>query len=120
MSGQEQLLMEPKHQAQAPGGISTSGIKTILMHVQNDETLDSRLQNALSLARCFEAHLSCLHVTPIQAYVAFDSFGGVFVMQDVMDKLERQETDLRARVEQKLSAEDVSWDYERSFHAFEL
>lgn len=90
-----------------------SMLGSILLHVQDDAMLDRRIEAALSLARSSGAHLSCLHVTPIQAYVAFDSFGGVFVMQDVMDKLERQETDLRARVEQKLSAEDVSWDYEQ-------
>ena len=47
-----------------------SGVKTILLHVQNDESLDGRIQAALSLARACEAHLSCLHITPIEAYVA--------------------------------------------------
>lgn len=91
-----------------------STIGSILLHVQDDATLDSRIETALSLARSSGAHLSCLHVTPIQAYVAFDSFGGVFVMKDVIDRLDEQETELRARVEQKLSAEDVSWDYEQA------
>ena len=88
-------------------------LKSILLHVQDDATLDSRLETALSLARSSGAHLSCLHVTPIQAYVAFDSFGGVFVMKDVIAKLDEQEAELRARVEQKLGVEDVSWDYEQ-------
>ena len=90
-----------------------SMLKSILLHVQDDEMLDSRLEAALSLARSSGAHLSCLHVTPIQAYVAFDSFGGVFVMKDVIAKLDEQEAELRARVEQKLGVEDVSWDYEQ-------
>ena len=90
-----------------------SVLGNILLHVQDDATLDSRMEAALSLARSSGAHLSCLHVTPIQAYVAFDSFGGVFVMKDVIEKLDEQEADLRARIEQKLAAEDVSWDYEQ-------
>lgn len=113
MSNQEQLVIEPKPQVQTTADLPVSGIKTILMHVQNDASLDSRLQNALSLARSFEAHLCCLHVTPIQAYVAFDSFGGVFVMKDVIESLEEEESKLRARIEDKLSNEGVSWDYEQ-------
>lgn len=85
--------------------------KTILVHVQNDKTVDNRLESALSLARSFSAHVECLHVTPIQAYVAFDSFGGVFVMNKVIDALEEQEKALQARIEAKLGNEDVSWDY---------
>ena len=91
-----------------------SVLGTILLHVQDDAMLDSRIEAALSLARSSGAHLSCLHVTPIQAYVAFDSFGGVFVMKDVIDKLDEQEAELRARVERKLAAEDVSWDFEQA------
>ena len=90
-----------------------STLKSILLHVQDDANLDSRLEAALSLARSAEAHLTCLHVTPIQAYVAFDSFGGVFAMKDVMEKLDEQERALRARVEERLRKEDVSWDYEQ-------
>lgn len=85
--------------------------KTILVHVQNDETLNSRLESALSLARCYDAHLECLHIVPGQAYVAYDSFGGVFVMAEVIKALEEQGTTLRAKVEAKLDKEDVSWDY---------
>lgn len=88
-----------------------SGIKTILLHVQNDESLDGRIQTALSLARACEAHLSCLHITPIEAYVAFDSFGGVFVMNDVIKALDEEEARLHSRVEEELRNEDVSWDY---------
>ena len=105
----EQATME------RPQGSATeqSMLKSILLHVQDDPSLDNRLEIALSLARSAGAHLSCLHVTPVQAYVAFDTFGGVFVMKDVLEKLDEQETELRARVEKKLRTEDVSWDYEQ-------
>lgn len=88
-------------------------MKSILLHVQDDPSLDSRLECALSLARACGGHLTCLHVTPIEAYVAFDSFGGVFVMQDVLKALDDQEAALRRKVEADLSNEDVSWDYEQ-------
>ena len=105
----EQATIERPREAPA----KQSMLKSILLHVQNDDSLDRRLEAALSLARAAGAHLSCLHVTPIQAYVAFDSFGGVFVMKDVIDALEEQEKTLRQRIEGKLRNEDVSWDYEQ-------
>ena len=100
----------------AAGGAETaaarsSTMKTILLHVQNDATFESRLEAALGLARACSAHLNCLHVTPIEAYVAFDAFGGVFVMNDVIKALDEEETSLRARIEKDLRGEDVSWDY---------
>ena len=88
-------------------------MKCILLHVQDDESLDSRLQTALSLTRASDGHLSCLHVTPIEAYVAFDTFGGVFVMQDIIESLDKREADLRTRVEDQLQKENVSWDYQQ-------
>jgi len=88
-------------------------MKSILLHVQDDESLDNRLQTALALARASGGHLSCLHVTPIEAYVAFDTFGGVFVMQDIIESLCQHEADLRTRVEDQLQKEDVSWDYQQ-------
>jgi nucleotide-binding universal stress UspA family protein len=51
-------------------------------------------------------------VTPIEAYVAFENFGGVFVMQDVMRKLDERNADLEFRVKKRFKREDVSWDYE--------
>lgn len=50
-------------------------------------------------------------MTPIEAYVAFDTFGGVFVMSDVMKALDGQEVELRSKMEAKLRSEDVTWDY---------
>jgi len=88
-----------------------AGVKTILLHIQNDELLDCRLETALSLARACGAHLSCLHVTPIEAYVALDSFGGVFVMNDVIQRLDDEELRLRLTLEEKLRSEDAAWDY---------
>lgn len=88
-----------------------STVKTILLHIQDDGTLDRRVQVGLSLARATSAHLNCLHVTPIEAYVAFDSFGGVFAMSDAMKALEYDDARIQAKVEEMLRGEDVSWDY---------
>ena len=88
-----------------------AGVKTILLHVQNDYALDQTLETALSLARACQAHLSCLHITPIEAYSAFDSFGGTFVMTDVIKAVEEEKKLLGERLRAELGKEDVSWDY---------
>jgi nucleotide-binding universal stress UspA family protein len=107
---QDQLdrVAEPKRAN--PSNVQ-AGVKTILLHIQNDQALDRTLETALSLARACEAHLSCLHVTPIQAYVAFDSFGGVFVMNDVFKAIDEADARLNDRLRAELANEDVSWDY---------
>jgi nucleotide-binding universal stress UspA family protein len=102
------MAMERENVAQQR---DAAGVKTILLHVQSEKALTQVLETALSLARACEAHLSCLHVTPIQAYVAFDSFGGVFVMSDVFKAIEEEEGLLKDRLQAELSKEDVSWDY---------
>jgi nucleotide-binding universal stress UspA family protein len=89
-------------------------MKSVLLYVQDDEGLEARLQAALSLVRASGGHLACLHVTPINAYVAFDNFGGVFVMKDIMEALEKHEAEMRAKIETHLAKEDVSWSFEQS------
>ena len=119
MRTKQQLVMDrPSALTDRPSALTARSIgspnttvKTILLHVQDDKALDMRLENALSIARACSAHVECLHVTPIEAYVAFDSFGGVFVMNDLMKALDEQETNLRLKIEAKLGKEDVSWNY---------
>jgi hypothetical protein len=89
-------------------------MKSILLHVQDDDGLEARLQAALSIVRATGGHLTCLHVTPINAYVAFDGFGGIFVMNDIMKALDEQEAAMRAKIEGHLAREDVAWTYEQT------
>jgi len=104
------ILIDPAPDTQRTAVNST--IKTILLHIQNDTSLDARIDAALSLARATSSHLRCLHVTPIEAYVTMDSLGGVFVMDALMTRIDDEEAELRSRIERQLSAEDVAWDYE--------
>lgn len=112
MSGQH-LIMETQTAQAARREASASSIKTILLHILDDEFHDQRIETALWLARACSAHLSCLHVTPIEAYVAFDKFGGIFVMNDVMRKIDERDTELRTKVETQLTTEGISWDYQQ-------
>ena len=92
--------------------VAGAGIKTILFHVHDDDSVMDRLQLALSLARACGAHVHCLHVTPIEAYTVVDSFGATFVSKEVIGAFEEQAEKLRRRIEAQLKVEDVTWDYE--------
>ena len=108
MTSDDTFLVERKAEA---AHVHPTGVKTILLHIQNDQSLEQRLEAALSLARACEAHVSCVHITPIEAYVAFDGFGGVFVMNDVIKALDTEENRIREETQAQLRNEDVSWDY---------
>jgi len=110
----QQLVMERQDERLAASPGKTPGIKTILLHIIDDEFHDQRIESALALARACSAHVTCLHVTPIEAYVAFDTFGGVFVMNDVMRKLDERDVELQRKVDERFKREDVSWDYEQA------
>lgn len=99
------------NQRPAVRGSNATAVRSILLHIQNDELRDQRLETALSLARACSAHVECLHVTPIEAYVAFDTFGGVFAMTDVVQALDQEEAELRSTIEEKLRNEDIAWSY---------
>lgn len=108
MSAQPALTIErPAHSSERGNG----AIRNILLHIQDDRSLGQRVEIALALARTCGAHLQCVHITPIEAYVAFEGFGGVFIMNDVIKALEEEEARIRAKVEEELRTQDVSWDY---------
>lgn len=109
MQTQELTGSESASAARLQGNLST--VKSVLVHIQNDGSAGKRIEDALAISRASSAHLTCLHVTPIEAYVAFDSFGGVFVMNEVMKAIDEGAVRLRQEVEKELRNEDVSWHY---------
>lgn len=111
MKSSDQLELERPSAETRTRPLPRAGVRTILLHLQDDESVGLRVETALSLARACSAHIECLHVTPIQAYYASDVFGGVFVMNDIMKALDEREGELRSMIEEKLRDEDVSWDY---------
>lgn len=87
-------------------------MKTILLHIHDDNASEARMQAALDLARAHGGHLMCVQVTPMTAYVTTTDFGGVFVFNDVVEAVAQMEQKLRADTEGRLSRENVSWSYE--------
>lgn len=111
MSQQHLLVEQESRRLETRAG--QSSIKTILLHLLDDEFHDQRIESGLSLARACSAHLAFLHVTPSEAYVAFDKFGGILVMNDVMRRIDERDAELKRNVEERLAREDVSWDYQQ-------
>jgi len=88
-------------------------MKTLLLYANDDNGLESRLQAALDLARSFGAHISCLQVTPFDAFIMGDPFGGVYALPAVVEAVRKAEDEHRARIEARLRMEGVSWDWSR-------
>ena len=109
---ESQMTMERPQNFSVAQLTAGAGIKTILFHVHDDESLMERLQLVLTIARACGAHIHCLHVSPIEAYSIVDTFGGTFVSQEIMDAFEEQAAKLRLQVEACLGIEDVTWNYE--------
>lgn len=89
-------------------------MKSVLLHVQDDDCLEARLQAALAIVRASGGHLHCFHVMPVGLYP--DGFGisTGFILGDVLEHAEEQEAALRQRLEEQLGSEDVAWSYEKS------
>ena len=117
MRTDSQLLMERPQTLDTSHQVASAGIKTILFHVHDDDSVMDRLQLVLTLARGCGAHIRCLHVTPIQAFTVIDSFGAAYISQDIVDAFDEQAAKLRQRIEKELRNEDVSWTYEETTDA---
>lgn len=98
--------------APAASQVPRSSIGSILLHIQNDVSLDHRLEFALSIARATGAHLECLQVTPIEAYVTTGTLGGLLALGKAMEKVDAEDALIQSKIEGQLRTEDVSWDYQ--------
>lgn len=86
-------------------------MKSILLHVYDDSAFESRFQAALDLARRFEGHLTCLHATPFEDYLATDPLVAARLPEEFSEKMKRLRLALQARVEARLQAEGMAWDW---------
>ncbi|WP_340265949.1 universal stress protein [Sphingobium mellinum] len=84
---------------------------SILLHIHDDKGMESRLQAACDIARAADAHMHCVQVTSIPALVAADPYGGASMAPAMMAELHDIDERLRARLEQRLAREGVSWDW---------
>ena len=86
-------------------------MKTVLLYASEDNGMESRLEVALDVTRAFEGHLDCLQVTPFDAVIMGDPFGGVYALPTIVEAVQAAEDAHKDRVETKLRAEGASWEW---------
>ena len=90
-------------------------MKTILLHIHDDDQQEGRLQVALDLAQALNAHIACVQVTPVDVMVGDPRSGidgaGIFGMAALLGTLHDQDRALRARIETRLAHQGVRWDW---------
>lgn len=106
------VMLQPEVSRVTDSASGTAGVKSLLLHIQDDDGLEARLQVALALARAAGGHLHCLQATPMNVFGGVEFVGGGYFMADIIKQLEVQEAALRARIEAQLANEDVAWSYE--------
>ena len=86
-------------------------MKAILLYANDDAGLESRLQAAIELTRIFDGHLTCLLITPYDAFIVGDPFGGFYTLPSVVEGLAEGEAVHRAKVQNRLKDSGISWDW---------
>ncbi|CCW18759.1 UspA [Sphingobium indicum BiD32] len=89
-------------------------MKTILLHIHEDNAQNSRMEVALDIARATGAHIRCLQVTPVIEFVSADMYGGSYVLPSDIDEIRKAEDKVKAKVEARLQREGVAWDWRHS------
>jgi len=87
-------------------------MKSILLQVFSDDQLDHRLSVALDVCRATGAHLTCLQVTPYDAFVAMDPVGGMPFEAFFLEQLRTDELETRRRAEARLATSGIAWDWQ--------
>jgi nucleotide-binding universal stress UspA family protein len=86
-------------------------MKAVLLYANDDSGLAARLEAALDAVRRFDGHLLCLQVTPFGSFILGDAFGGVYALPSVVEALQEAEDKHKAKLEEKLRGEGVTWEW---------
>ncbi len=89
-------------------------MRSILVNADRRPGMDARLETALGLARACDGHISLLVDTPVARYIAMDPMGGSYVASDALKQALADDDANAAKLEDRLSREDVPFDMIRS------
>ncbi len=84
-------------------------MKSILLHISSDSSLEARLQVALDMARAFDGHVTCLQAINYEVFAPGDFYGSA--MAAAIPRIKEAAEELREKVEGRIAKEDVSWDW---------
>lgn len=86
-------------------------MRSILLHIYDDQGLESRLQAAFDLARMFAGHITCLHAIPFEDYLVADPLIVAELPEDFSEKMRKRRLELQAWIEERLRGEGMNWDW---------
>lgn len=86
-------------------------MKTVLLHVYGDEGQKARLDAAVALVHAFGGRLQCVQVTPVTSYVITEPFGGMFMVGELYEALERQAREEKAKIDLELASSGVPHEW---------
>lgn len=87
-------------------------MRSILLHVEDDDCLEARLQVALDLARAFDGHLTCMKSIQWEMGAVVDFYG--LMAAQIIEATREQADALHQRLEARLAKEDVAWNWIQS------
>jgi nucleotide-binding universal stress UspA family protein len=86
-------------------------MQSILLHIQDDDDLNDRIDAALILAHAFDGYITCLHATPYGEYLANDPFTAMVLPVDFSLKMDQLGLELQSKVEERLRQAVASWEW---------
>ena len=87
-------------------------MKTILLHICDDNGLEARLQVALDIARTHEAHLTCLQPSSQFVPMPYAPMAGQFAADLNFSEMQEIERAFRQKIEKRLESENVPWSWQ--------
>lgn len=86
-------------------------MKTVLLHVHDDEGQQSRLNAAIAMARALSGKIQCIQVTPLSSYVVTEPFGGMYMVGALYEALEKQVREDKAMVDARLAEANIPHEW---------
>lgn len=87
-------------------------MKSVLLYANEDKGFDQRLDAVASLSSQFDCLVNCVQVTPFNAFIMGDPFGGIYALPVVVEQIGDAEAAHRTRIEDKLRRQRVRWEWE--------
>lgn len=106
------IMLQTKPESAGTVADSAGSLRSVLLHVQEDDGLQARLQTALAIVRASGGHLTCLQVESFSAYADFAFAGATIATTQMISALNEQAAATRTKLEAELENEDVVWSLE--------
>ncbi len=84
-------------------------MKSILLHINDDSCMEARLQIAMDIARTCDGHITCLQSVSYEVFAPGDFYGSA--MAAALPQIKKAAEELKAKIEQDIANEDVSWEW---------